>query len=168
MTVDEAQPVPEEQGAAAAVPPRQHVVVVGWVFGALAVLMVPWTAYLGATLPTTERAAHYALAWAGFDVGLLVCLGFTGWAAIRVSRWLPPLAGATAAMLAVDAWFDVITAPRPTERWIALAMAIVVELPLAALCVWLAVGGQNLLERRVALSVWRRSRWMDRVRSTPR
>ena len=38
----------------------------------------------------------------------------------------------------------------------AVAMALLVELPLAAVCVWLAVSGQSLLERRIALSLRRR------------
>jgi hypothetical protein len=145
-----------------------RVVVVGWVFGALALLMVPWTAFLSTTLPSSARAAHYDLAWAGFDLGLLVALGLTGVAAVRLSRWLPALAGATAALLLVDAWFDVVTAPSRAELAAALTMAVVVELPLAALCGWLAVGGQHLFERRVALAAWRRSRPVDPVRPTPR
>jgi hypothetical protein len=145
-----------------------RVVVVGWVFAALALLMVPWTAYLSVTLPGSSRAPHYALAWAGFDVGLLLAVGLTGVAAVRVSRWLPALAGATAAMLLVDAWFDVVTAPSRREMAVAAVMAVVVELPLAALCAWLAVGGQHLFERRVALAGRRRTRPADDVRPTRR
>ena len=40
----------------------------------LAVLMVPWTVYLAVSLPSEQRAAHYDLAWAGFDVGLFAVL----------------------------------------------------------------------------------------------
>ena len=161
MTGDEypTEPTPPGQG---------RVVVVGWVFAALALLMVPWTAYLSATLPSSAQSRHYALAWSGFDVGLLLALGLTGVAAVRVSRWLPALAGATAAMLLVDAWFDVVTAPSRPELAVAIVMALVVEVPLAVLCVWLAMGGQHLFERRVALAVWRRTRHVDGVRPTPR
>jgi hypothetical protein len=35
-------------------------------------------------------------------------------------------------------------------------MALLVELPLAGVCVWLAMSGQSLLERRIALSLRRR------------
>jgi hypothetical protein len=150
--------------------PRQgrFVVGLGWLFAGLALLMLPWTAYLAATLPNTERAAHYALAWAGFDGLLLLALALTGLAAVRLSRWVPALAGGTAALLLVDAWFDVVTAPRTSERWAAVAMALLVELPLAALCVWMAADGQDVFERRVALAAWRRSRPLDDVRRTPR
>jgi hypothetical protein len=132
------------------------VVRLGWVFAALSALLVPWTAYLALSLPSTHRTAHYDLAWAGFDVGLLVALALTGWAAVRTSRWLPPLAGGAAAMLVVDGWFDTVTASTARELWVALGMAVVVELPLAGLCAWLAVDGQQLFERRVRWSARRR------------
>lgn len=138
--------------------PARNVVRLGWLFAVLAALMVPWTAYLAMTLPSTHRAAHYDLAWTGFDVGLLAALGLTAGAALRTSRWLPALSGATAAMLLVDGWFDTVTSATPGERWVALAMAVLVELPLAGLCLWLAVDGQQLFERRVRLAVRRRDR----------
>jgi hypothetical protein len=133
------------------------VVAVGWVFAALAALMVPWTAYLFVSLPPSQRAAHYDLAWGGFDLGLFGVLAATAVAAVRRSRWLPMAAAALATLLVVDAWFDVLTAPTGSEFWTAVAMALLVELPLAGVCVWLAVSGQSLLERRIALSVRRRS-----------
>lgn len=138
--------------------PARSVVTLGWVFATLAVLMAPWTAYLAVTLPSTHQAAHYDLAWTGFDVGLLVALALTGWAAVRTSSWLPPLAGGTSAMLLVDGWFDTVTASTVNERLVALGMAVLVEVPLAGLCGRLAVDGQQLFARRVQLSVRRRDR----------
>ncbi len=138
-------------------PRAGHVVAVGWVFAALAALMVPWTAFLFVSLPPSQRAAHYDLAWGGFDLGLLAVLAATAVAAVRRSRWLPMAAAALATLLVVDAWFDVLTAPTGRELWAAVAMALLVELPLAGVCVWLAISGQSLLERRIALSIRRRS-----------
>ena len=149
----------------------RRVRVVGWVLGALAALMLPWTAYLFIALPGTAPAAHFDLAWGGFDVALLVLLAATGWAAVRHARWLGAVAGATAALLATDAWFDVVTAPTPRERWVALAMAVVCELPLAVVCGWLAVRGQELVEQRLALGFRRRrvaGHDATPVRRTPR
>ena len=134
----------------------RRVTVVGWVLAALAALMLPWTAYLFVALPGTAPAAHFDLAWGGFDVALLILLAVTGWAAVRRARWLGAASGATAALLATDAWFDVVTAPTPGERWVALAMALVVELPLAVVCGWLAMRGQELVEERLALGLRRR------------
>jgi hypothetical protein len=145
----------------------RRVTVVGWTLAALAALMVPWTAYLFVVLPRTAPAAHFDLAWGGFDLALLVLLALTGWAAVRRRRWLGAVAGASAALLAADAWFDVVTAPTRGDRWVALAMAALVELPLAVVCGWLAVSGQELVDRR--LSVARQVRTgMDPVRHTPR
>ena len=145
----------------------RRVTVAGWMLAALAALMVPWTAYLFVVLPRTAPAAHFDLAWGGFDLALLVLLALTGWAAVRRRRWLAAVAGASAALLAADAWFDVVTAPAPGERWVALAMAAVVELPLAGVCGWLAVRGQDLVDRRLAMARPGRQ-VVDPVRHTPR
>jgi len=145
----------------------RRVTVAGWTLAALAVLMVPWTAYLFVVLPRTAPAAHFDLAWGGFDLALLVLLALTGWAAVRRRRWLAAVAGASAALLAADAWFDVVTAPTHGERWVALAMAVLVELPLAVVCGWLAVSGQDLVDRRLAMARPGRQ-VVDPVRHTPR
>ena len=145
----------------------RRVTVVGWVLAALAALMVPWTAYLFVVLPRTAPAAHFDLAWGGFDLALLVLLALTGWAAVRRRRWLAAVAGASAALLGADAWFDVVTSPTPGDRWVALAMALLVELPLAVVCVWLAVSGQDFVDRRLAMARHVRAD-VDPVRHTPR
>lgn len=145
----------------------RRLTVVGWVLAGLAALMVPWTAYLFVALPRTAPAAHYDLAWGGFDVGLLALLALTGWAAVRRRRWLGAVAGATAALLAADAWFDVVTSPTPDERWVALAMAGLVEVPLAVVCAWVAVSGQDLLDRRLVRAARLSGRGADPVRRTP-
>lgn len=41
-------------------------------------------------------------------------------------------------LLTVDAWFDVMTAPRGFDVHVALADAFLVELPLAELCLWVS------------------------------
>jgi hypothetical protein len=130
----------------------RRVTLAGWALAVLAALMVPWTAYLFVALPGTAPAAHFDLAWGGFDMALLLLLALTGWAAVRRLRWLGAVAGATGSLLAADAWFDVVTAPTAAERWVAVAMAAVVEFPLAVVCGWLAVRGQDLVERRLALA----------------
>ncbi len=122
---------------------------VGWAFVVLAALMVPWTAYLALHLPSSQSAAHYDLAWAGFDVAMFLALAATAWAALRVHSALPPLAAVTGTLLVVDAWFDVVTSPAADDRWVAIAMAVLVELPLAGVCLWLSVTGHQLVVRRL-------------------
>jgi hypothetical protein len=140
---------------------------VGWVFAALALLTVPWTVWLAWHLPSSKPAAHYDLAWGGFDAALVVVLLATAWAAVRLTPWLPAVAAVNGTMLVVDAWFDVVTSPTPEERWIAVGMAVVVELPLAAVCLWLAVTGQQLLRRRLLRRVWRQQRRAMRAGAVP-
>lgn len=130
-------------------PARRGVQLVGWAFAVCSVVMVPWTVHLVFVLPSRAVAAHVRLAWTGFDVGLLVMLAWTAWSALRGSRWLPHAAVATATFLVIDAWFDVVTSNSREAVLVALVLACFVELPLATVCVWLAVTGQSLSEHRL-------------------
>src|SRR5512132_4602112 len=38
------------------------------VLGSVAIVLVPWTAYLSATLPSEHVTHHWQVAWAGFDL----------------------------------------------------------------------------------------------------
>lgn len=128
----------------------------GPVFAVLAVLLIPWTVYLAVTLPHQQTARRYDLAWAGFDVGLAGALAWTAWTALRGSRWLVIAASFCAALLVVDAWFDAVTSPSRHDLVLALASAVVIELPLAGVCLWMAINGQRIIERRITLRLLRR------------
>lgn len=65
----------------------------------------------------------------------------------RRSPWLEGVATAAAALLVVDAWFDILTSATHVELGIAIGEAVVVELPLAALCVLLARDAERVLRR---------------------
>lgn len=157
----EATPVVASTAAGSPVTASRAVRLVGWVFIVLAALMVPWTVYLAIQLPTSHPSAHYDLAWGGFDVGMMLALAATSWAALRVHPSLPSLAAVTGTLLLVDAWFDVVTSPDGDELWVALAMALLVELPLAGVCLWLSVTGHQLMVRRL------HHRWRRRSRRSP-
>ena len=107
-------------------------------FGASGVLLVPWTIGLAHALPCRYVSAHWGIAWAGFDTALAVGLALTGFAVQRRAEWLDRVAIATATLLAADAWFDVLTASSAAAVALATAEALVVELPTAALCIWVA------------------------------
>jgi hypothetical protein len=81
---------------------------------------------------------------------LLAALGGTGYFAPRRSRYLATAATAAATLLVVDAWFDLMTM-LPRQRLEPIALAAGVELPLAAVCVWLSLHTQQLAERRLVL-----------------
>ena len=120
----------------------------GPAFALFSLILLPWIAYLAYSLPSRQVSAD--VAWAGFDVMLLAALAGTGYFALRRSRYLATAATAAATLLVVDAWFDVMTT-LPGQRLEPVALAAGVELPLAAVCVWLSLHTQQLAERRLVL-----------------
>jgi hypothetical protein len=116
-------------------------------FAGFAVALVPWSAWLVIALPSRHVADHWDVAWAGFDIGLAAVLAATVVTAVRSSRWLHAAAASAATMLVCDAWFDVMTSGRSLGFWLALAEALAVELPLAAVCVWVAMDADSFAER---------------------
>jgi hypothetical protein len=78
-------------GEAESASPSGTSLVVRWAgpaFVLCSLALVPWTVYLGLSLPSRQLSPHYNIAWVGFDVLLLVTLGATGYFAIRHSRYL--------------------------------------------------------------------------------
>jgi hypothetical protein len=157
-------PAPEAENAVLTDEAR----VVRWtgpLFVVFSLILLPWTIYLAQSLPDRQVSPHYDAAWAGFDVMLLMALAATGYFALRRSRYLATAAAATAALLVVDAWFDVLTSP-PSQLPESLLLAAAVELPLAGVCAWLSYHTAQLEERRIVLLLGRRGR--ARHRSAPR
>jgi hypothetical protein len=101
--------------------------------------MVPWLVVLGRTLPDTAQVRHWSTAWVGLDALEALGLTVTGRLLLRRDPRHGLTATATAALLVVDAWFDVTTAAPGPELTTAVAMALGAELPMAALCTTLAV-----------------------------
>ena len=122
----------------------------GPLFVLFALIMVPWTVYIGESLPQRQLSPHYDVSWAGFDLMLLAALAATAVFALRRSRYLSLAATATAVLLVVDAWFDLMTTPSGQLAQ-SIVLAVLVELPLAAVCTWLALHTQELTERRIVL-----------------
>jgi len=129
----------------------------GPLFAVFSVVLLPWTIYIAAALPSRQLAPHYDAAWTGFDVMLLTALTSTAYFALRRSRYLATAATATAALLIVDAWFDVMTTPAP-QRPESIVLAVLVELPLAAICLWLSYHTEQLSQRRITLLLRRAQR----------
>jgi hypothetical protein len=114
-------------------------------FSLAGIVLVPWILVLVRSLPSTHAAAHWDIAWAGFDLALAFLLLGVAVAAWRRSPWLEGAATAAAALLAVDAWFDILTSSSHVELAIAIAEAALVELPLAVLLVLLARDAERVL-----------------------
>ncbi len=133
-------------------PPDPGRPVPGWVgplFLCLAVAVVPWVVVLWVHLPSRDLSGHYRVAWVGFDLLLAAALARTGWTAWRGLDHVELPAVASATLLVVDAWFDVTTASSRTAAGIAVLTAVLVELPLAGLCVWIAVNAERVRRERL-------------------
>ena len=83
-----------------------------WVALCAAIALIPWTIFLGLTLPQSYTAQHWQVTWVGFDVLLLVFMIATAVLGFTHHRLLTLFAFTTGVLLVCDAWFDVLTARR--------------------------------------------------------
>jgi hypothetical protein len=121
---------------------------VGPAFAVLAVGTIPWVVFLAVTLPRHATFHHYRGVWVGFDLGLVAVLATTAVLAWRGRPQVTMAATAAATMLFVDAWFDVLTTPRGRELVVSVVLAGAVELPLAMICLWIALRASQVTEGR--------------------
>lgn len=103
------------------------------------VAMLPWLVVLANALPASARVPHWSAAWVGLDALEAAGLAVTGRLVLRRDPRRCLTATATAVLLVVDAWFDVVTSAPGTQLATAVAMAVGAELPMAALCLVLAL-----------------------------
>ncbi len=99
---------------------------------AAVVVLVPWTIYLGLSLPPRYIARNWTLTWVGFDVLLLAMFATTAYLGFRRRQLLILASFVTGVLLVCDAWFDITTA-NPHDVWFSVADAFLVELPVAIL-----------------------------------
>lgn len=97
-----------------------------------------WMVLLGITLPAEVNARHWATAWVGLDAMEACCLAATGVLTLRGDSRVGAVAGAAAALLTADAWFDVTTAQMGSDYLIAIILGLGIELPLALICALIA------------------------------
>ena len=105
-----------------------------WVALCAAIALIPWTVFLGLTLPQSYTAQHWQLTWVGFDVLLLVFMMATAVLGFTHHHLLTLFAFTTGVLLVCDAWFDVLTARRG-DFVVAVLTAALGELPLAAVLI---------------------------------
>jgi len=127
-------------------------------FAFCTLVLIPWSVYLYGSLPAHQLSRHYNFAWAGFDILEAIALGATAWFAFRRSHYLAIAASTAATLLVVDAWFDVLTSTRHQVLQ-SIVLALCVELPLAAVCGWLAYHAEHLEGERIDLLLAHRVRW---------
>jgi len=117
---------------------------------ASAAVLVPWTAYLGLSLPTRYVARHWTLTWVGFDVVLMMMFAATAVLGLLRRQLLVLTAFASGVLLLCDAWFDVTTA-NSHDRLLSIATAVVAEVPIAILLISGALRLVGIMARRLFL-----------------
>jgi hypothetical protein len=115
-------------------------------FAVAGIALLPWTIWLATSLTPHHETGRWDLAWSGFDSALAVMFLLTALAAWRRSPWVGIAAGATGTLLVTDAWFDVVLESHADEMRFALLLALVAELPVAALCFWIAYRAERFIE----------------------
>ena len=104
----------------------------------LGLVLVPWTVYLGTTLPEHHLSSHWDISWTGLDIGLAASLICTGVTAYAKSIWVIIAASTTGSLLLVDAWFDVMSERSAFVLHEAIILALLFEIPLALMSYYLA------------------------------
>jgi hypothetical protein len=133
----------------------------GWVaplYLTLSVLLVPWIVYLAFARPSEFGDGHYRAAWVGLDAMEAIALATTARLAYRRSTWVDIAATATATLLIVDAWFDLMTARPGWELTQSIVAAAALEIPLALLSLWIARHAQLVNEAVTRWLIERSSR----------
>ncbi|WP_371680257.1 hypothetical protein [Streptomyces sp. NBC_01276] len=98
------------------------------------VALLPWMVVLATTMPATAEVSNWSAAWIGLDAMLAVGLAGTGALLRKGDPRVSPVAAATAALLLMDAWFDVATSAGTSGQGMALVLALAAELPMAGVC----------------------------------
>jgi len=102
------------------------------------VLLAAWIGVLAVTLPGFYHTGSWRGAWVGFDIALLAAFAATGWAAWRRRQLLIICLVVLATLLLCDAWFDVVLDVSTPGFLTSLLSALLVELPLAILAIFMA------------------------------
>jgi hypothetical protein len=110
---------------------------------AVAAALVPWTIVLGWKLPSEHTSRHWDAAWVGFDVAIVCTLAATAFGIVRRARWLQLIAAMGTALLFTDAWFDNLLADGHSEHVAAGLEAAFGEIPLALVCLWVALHAER-------------------------
>ncbi|MFC5181629.1 hypothetical protein [Actinomadura harenae] len=106
----------------------------GHVLAMAGLALLPWMAFLALRMPSGAAVTNWSAAWIGLDAMLALGLIGTGLLAVRRDPRMTLPAAGTAALLFMDAWFDVLTSAPGADRAVAAVLAAGAELPLAVVC----------------------------------
>jgi hypothetical protein len=113
--------------------------------------LVPWIVYLAATLPQSQTAHAWAVAWVGFDVALVTAFGAATWFGWRSRQIVITALVVTATLLLCDAWFDLTLSWGSGEQAASIFTAVVAEVPIALFLLFV----YHRLLRSVTSQAWR-------------
>ena len=102
-----------------------------------AAVLIPWTIFLGLTLPPKYDAGHWRFLWTGFDAALITVLLLAAWAAWFRRQILAAIAVVAGTLLFCDAWFDMVTSFGHRDEWLTMLTGFGAELPLGVFFFWL-------------------------------
>ena len=124
--------------------------------------LIPWTIFLGLSLPPRYDADHWRLLWTGFDAALIAVLLLAAWAAWFRRHILAALGMVAGTLLFCDAWFDMVTSFGHRDEWLTMLTGFGVELPLGVFFFWLyrrmAMAAMSVLHQDTILDHPRRLR----------
>lgn len=112
---------------------------IAWILFGCAVVLVPWTMYLGVSLPVVVAGHHVRDFWVTYDAVLTVGLAATAWLTLHGRRVAAVTAIATAALLVIDACLDISWSHPGWHFTMAVLRAFLVEIPTVALLLFAAL-----------------------------
>src|ERR1700722_4984685 len=110
--------------------------IVAGAVGLFAAGLIPWIIYLGLTLPHRYEAKNWSLLWIGFDIVECLVLSVFAWLTWKHRRLRLGAAVVAGTLLLADAWFDVISSWGNSDSRTTIALALLVELPVAIFLFW--------------------------------
>jgi hypothetical protein len=99
-------------------------------YGAMAVLLIPWIIVLARDLPSRHISDHWSTLWVGFDILELIAIVTTFYFMIRRQVWVIISATALATLLIGDAWVDILTS-KPGKQIDEAFLSGIIELTLS-------------------------------------
>lgn len=103
-----------------------------------AVILLPWMALLTVRLHGDATRRSLGSSWVGLDIVELIELIVLAAMMRRRHQATSPFAAAAATTMIADAWFDVMSSDPRLDYVQSILLAGLVELPLAALLIWVA------------------------------
>jgi len=132
---------------------------VALIFLATCLGLIPQIVNLSSSLHQVETANNWRTVWVGLDIAESAVFLLTAWFLFRRSILVTITASMAAAMLWLDAWFDILTAFRRSDIDAATNLAVFVEVPLGIFCLYVA-----LVRLGVLKVPWARNRPPDERR----